>query len=134
MVVPANLIEQAVRKKLRFASVRGDLTIEQLFDLPLIAKTGCDLQTVATTCNKDLKDLGETDFVNVGSPTATTAQLKLDIVKHVIEVKREEMEATQSASARASKRQEILAIIDRKKAAELESKTPEELQAMLNAL
>lgn len=134
MVVPANLIEQAVRKKLRFASVRGDLTIEQLFDLPLIAKTGCDLQTVATTCNKDLKELGETDFVNVGSPTATTAQLKLDVVKHVIAVKREEMEATQSASARASKRQEILAIIDRKKAAELESKTPEELQAMLNAL
>lgn len=134
MSTPVNLIELSVRHKLRFASIRGDLTVEQLFDLPLLAKSGCDLQTVASTCNKDLKELGETDFVNVGSPATATAELKLDVVKYVIACKREEAQEKTTASERAAKRQEILAILDRKKSADLENKSPEELQAMLETL
>lgn len=134
MSTPANLIELAVRQKLRFTSNRGELTVEQLFDLPLLAKSSFDLQAVATNCSKDLKELGETDFVNVGSPTTAIAELKLDVVKYVIACKREEAQEKNTASERAAKRKEILAILDRKKSTDLENKSPEELQAMLAAL
>jgi hypothetical protein len=49
------LQEYAVRNKLRFSSSRGELTAEQLWDVPLRSKDGLDLNAVAQTANKALK-------------------------------------------------------------------------------
>lgn len=129
-----NVIEQAVRQKLRFESTKGHLTVEQLFDLPFTSKSGCDLQTVASQCNQELKALGEEDFVGASKPANSLAQLKLDVVKHVIAVKKVEADMASQRSAKAAQKQKLLSLLAEKQDEELANKSPEELQAMIDAL
>jgi len=129
-----NLIELAVRKKLRFESTKGHLTVEQLFDLPFTSKSGCDLQTVATTCNEEVKACGEVDFVGTAKPVTKTAQLKLDVVKYVISTKKAEATAAQTEAQKAAEKQRLMGLLSRKKDEELEGKSAEEIQAMIDNL
>ena len=52
-----SIFEQASRLKLRFASVKGELTIEHLWGLPLQSKTSFDLDTVAKAVARDAAGL-----------------------------------------------------------------------------
>ena len=73
-----NLFLQATREKFRFESPKGDLSVEQLWDLPLTSRTGFDLDTVAKTVNADLKASNEESFVNVNNnPAVSRLQAKL---------------------------------------------------------
>jgi hypothetical protein len=130
----STIIEQAVRQKLRFNSTKGVLSVEQLFDLPFTSKSGCDLQTVATDCDNAVKSLGETDFVGIASKPNATAQLRLDVVKHVIAVLKEERNKTSSANAKKVQKEKLLHLLAQKENEELSNKSPEELQAMIDAL
>lgn len=129
-----NLIELAVRKKLRFESTKGHLTVEQLFDLPFNSKSGCDLQNVATVCNEEVKACGEVDFVGTAKPVAKTAQLKLDVVKYVIATKQNEHAVALSENQKAAEKQRLMGLLSRKKDEELEGKSAEEIQAMIDSL
>ena len=85
-----NLFLQATREKFRFESPKGDLSVEQLWDLPLTSRTGFDLDTVAKAVNADLKASNEESFVNVNNnPAVSRLQAKLEVVKAIIEVKLE---------------------------------------------
>ena len=64
-----NLFEIATRAKFRFDSLKGALTVEQLWELPLQSRTGVDLDTVAKGINASLKEVAEESFV----PTARTS-------------------------------------------------------------
>jgi hypothetical protein len=50
-----NIFEQATRRAIRFESAKGDLSVEQLWDLPLQSRNQFDLDTVAKTVNRQLK-------------------------------------------------------------------------------
>ena len=41
-----DIFKQATKLKLRFSSVRGDLTVEDLWDLPLTSKSNLSLDGV----------------------------------------------------------------------------------------
>ena len=86
-----NIFEQATRRAIRFESAKGDLSVEQLWDLPLQSRNQFDLDTVAKTVNRQLNAVTEESFVSVReNPAKETLSLKLEIVKHIISVKLQE--------------------------------------------
>ena len=130
-----NIFEQASRTKLRFPSSRGELTVEQLWDLPLQSKSGFDLDTIAKAVNKDLKSRGEESFVSTSTdPVKTTLELSLEILKHIIQSKQEENSARLNEAKVRQERERIAGLIDKKQNEALEGETLEQLQARLAAL
>ncbi len=89
-----NIFERAVRKKLRFKSSRGMMSTEDLFDLDLQT-----LDTLAKEVNREIKAYDEESFIEEKSPVATTEELRLEILKHVIKSK---IAAKDAANKRAS--------------------------------
>lgn len=130
-----NLFEQASRLKLRWLSPRGELTSEQLWDLPLTSKNGFDLDSIAKTVNAELKACSEESFVATKkNPTEEMWALRLDILKHVIASKIADEQKRAVAAEVAAKRQKIMAALSAKQDQALEGKSIEELQAELAAL
>jgi hypothetical protein len=130
-----NLFEIATRKALRFPSLKGELSVEQLWSLPLTSKVGFDLDSIAKGINKDLKDTEEESFVATNTnPRRGDLQVKLDILKHIINVKQEEAAAATKRQANAVERHKLQELLARKNDQELENLTPEQIQAKLDAL
>ncbi len=138
-----NIFEQATKQSLRFPSDRGDLTTEQLWQLPLTAsRNDFDLDTVAKTVNNQLKTLAEESFVATSTnPIKPVLELKLEILKHIIAVK---MQAAADAkdraadakdrAAKAEKRHKLVELLGKKQDAALESLTTAEIEAQLAEL
>ena len=124
-----NIFEQATRKKLRFSTRKGEASVEDLWDLSLTA-----LNEVAKGVNRTLKAQEEEDFITTPSTAATTDQLKLDILKSVIKHKLEVKDATAKRQETLQKKAQLEQIIMRKKDAELEGKSLEDLQKELAEL
>ena len=132
-----NLFEKATRKAFRFPTLKGEITVEQLWQLPLLARgiNTVDLDTVARTINNELKALGEESFVNKGdNPKRGELTDKLDIVKHIIEAKQAEADAATKRMARQQERQKLLDLLDRKNNEELEGLSKEDIEKKLAEL
>lgn len=128
------MFEQASRLKLRFESKKGLLTTEDLWTLPLKATgNSVDLDEVAKLVHQELKNSEEISFVTPVSNNNTVAQLKMDVVKHIIAVKVTERDAAQKARDAKEKKQKILEIIARKQDEALVNYSIEELEKMLEA-
>lgn len=126
----------AAQNKLRFPSCRGELTVEQLFELPLKSASGFDLNSVAQAINKELKTTGEESFVEdvTEDPHRKALSVALEIVKDVIKTKQEENAARLNRAKRAEERRKILDAMSAKQDQALTAASIEELQAKLNAL
>ena len=130
-----NLFLQATREKFRFQSNKGDLSVEQLWDLPLTSRTGFDLDTVAKAVNADLKASNEESFVNVNNnPAVSRLQAKLEVVKAIIEVKLDQAEATKKRAEKAAERQRLMEVLHSKKDQELQGLSVEEIERRLSRL
>ena len=130
-----NIFEQATRRAIRFESAKGDLSVEQLWDLPLQSRNQFDLDTVAKTVNRQLNDVTEESFVSVReNPAKETLSLKLELVKHIISVKLQEAEEARNRANRASEKEKLLRLLDEKQNEALRALTPEEIQERLKAL
>lgn len=130
-----NLFETAARKKLRFPSLKGELSVEQLWDLPLSSRMGLDLDNIAKAVNKELKATEEDSFVKTSSdPLRGELQVKLDILKHIISAKQADAEQATRRQVNAQERQKLQELLARKNDQALEALSPEELQAKLDAL
>jgi hypothetical protein len=131
-----DIFEQATRLKLRFDTARiGEITAEDLFDLPLTSKTGrANLDDIARSLHKQLKNGDDVSFVEPSRSSDPVIQLRFDIVKHVIGAKIEENQKAAKAREDAEKKQKIMALIADKKDEVLKGKPLEELEAMLTAL
>lgn len=130
-----SLFEKASRLKLRFPSVKGPLTAEQLWDLPLTSANGPSLDGVAKAANANLKAVTEESFVATSTnPEKTQYELQLEIAKHIIAVKQEEAATRLAAADRAEQRERLRQILRDKKDKSLENLTEAELEAKLDAL
>ena len=129
-----NIFEQATIQKLRFESTRGELTTEMLFDLPLQAANGFDLDTVAKTVNSALKQTQEESFVSKATAAQSKHALKLDIVKSVIAYKVAEKEAASNQVARRAEREQLMTILASKQAEKLGETSIEDLQKRIKDL
>ena len=130
-----NLFLQATREKFRFESSKGDLSVEQLWDLPLTSRTGFDLDTVAKAVNANLKSSNEESFVNVNNnPAVSRLQAKLEVVKAIIEVKLAQAEATKKRAEKVAERQRLMEVLHSKKDQELQGLSVEEIERRLSQL
>jgi len=110
-----NLFEKAARIKLRFNTPVGMASVEDLWDLPLTSNTRPNLDMIAITINAQLKECATESVVHKVNPETAILQLKLDIVKHVIDVKLKEIKENENEMARKSRREELLALKDEKR-------------------
>jgi hypothetical protein len=125
----------ATRNKLRFASIRGELTVEQLWDVPLRSRDDFNLNAVAKAANKALKDISEESFVETTKTTAhTRCEATLEVVKYVIDVKLTEEEASKTRAAKQQEKTKLLEILAEKQAGKLSELSEKELQKRIAAL
>lgn len=131
----AEIFIKATRKKFRFPSDKGDLTVEQLWELPLTSRSGPNLNSIAITVNTELKGLTEESFVEV-NPNPRRSQLRdmLEIVKYVIATKQQEVKEANEKVATAAAKERLREAIAVKKTEKLNSASLEELEAQLAAL
>lgn len=131
----SDIYKYAAQNELRYDSVRGDLTTEQLFDLPLTSKSGFDLDNVAKAVNAELKSVSEESFVATSTnPRKKQLEISLDIVKDVISTKQAENAAALAKVHKAEERKKILDALGAKKDQALTASSIEELEAKLAAL
>lgn len=132
-----NVFEVATKCKLRFSTVKGELTAEDMWDVPLRSKSGFSLDSIAQELYKQMNEISDTpSFVDKNKDGAEqikrdTICLKFDIVKHIIDVKLEEEDKAKNAKETRETNQKIMAILNMKEDEALANKTPEELRAML---
>jgi len=126
----------AAQTGLRFPSIRGELTVEDLFSMPLKSKNGFDLDSTARTVNNELKTMTEESFVEDVSSNPRKAQLEmsLEIIKDVIKTKQAENAAQLAKLNRAAERKKLLDAIGAKKDAALTTASLEELEKKLAEL
>ncbi len=125
--------EKAAKLKLRFDTIRGSISAEDLWDLPLISR-GVNLDDIARGLYRQLKSGEDISFVVPDRKSDETVQLKFDIVKHVIDVRVAEAKLATEAKERAEKKQRILAIIADKQDDDLKKMPIEELKKALTEL
>lgn len=129
------MFEQATKEKYRFDSVQGKLTVEDLWDLPLISSTGniASLDDIAINLDEEVAQ-HKKSFVVKPSSRISLAKKKLDIVKYIIKVKMQEQEEREKEAQRAEEKQRIMEIIDEKQNEKLKSKSLSELKKMIKNL
>jgi hypothetical protein len=125
------MFERATKMKLRFDSPMGQLTTEDLWDLPLTGRK-FSLDDLAKNLNRQIKEAEEESFVVKRTYANQTLNLKFDIVKHVIQVKMDEAEVKDQAAKKKAEKARIMEIISQKENEALQSKSLDELKALLN--
>jgi hypothetical protein len=129
------MFEKASRLAIRFDSPKGLLTVEDLWPLPLTVRNGgASLDNIAKSLNRQIKDTDTESFVIDTPKTDEVTQLKFDIVKHVIGVRKAEAEQAAKAADTRAKKQQIMALIADKQNEELKGTSLADLQKMLDAL
>jgi len=123
------LFEKASRLKLLFNAGKGLVSTEDLWDLSLK-----ELNAIAKTLNKELKETAEEDFLGEKSKEDTLTKLRFDIVLHILNTKKDEKKNREEAQERKAERERILSIIERKDNESLENMSKEDLLKKLDEL
>ena len=127
-----NIFEKASRLQLRFNTSKGNLSVEDLWSLPLVRHEP-NLDNLALELDSQLQKQNKS-FVKEVSTLNYVTQLKFDIIKHIIDTKLKEAEETTLAANKAAKRQQIIDLIAQKQNEEVSAKSVEELTKMLAEL
>jgi hypothetical protein len=129
------MFEKATRLKLTFMSSKGLISVEQLWDVPLTSPNGFNLDSIAQEAYASLKRFTEESFVApVVKAGKTEAELRMEIIKHVIAVKLAERAERENRAAKVVERNRLIALLDKKKEAADEGLSIEEIQRKLEAL
>lgn len=130
------MFDKATRMKLRFSTGKGNITVEDLWELPLAGNGGLSLDAIAKDVNRQIKDADDESFVEAPKPNPEMIKnkLRLDIVKHIIKVKLEENDAAKKKAERKERKEKLLRAIAAKQDESLQQASLEELQAMVDEL
>jgi len=121
--------EKASKLKLRFSTNRGELSIEDLWDLSLES-----LDSIAKATNKQLKSESEESFIGKKSNINSILELKMEILKHVIEVKISEKEAKSQRAIKSAKLAQLKELANNKANEKLSDMSEEEINKMIDDL
>ena len=126
-----NIFEQASRKALRFQTIKGELTVEQLWQLNL-DKGEVNLYQLATELVADVnsKPQKELSFFKKKTNKNELAELKFAIIEHIVITKVSEIEENESAAVRKSEIDEIDRLISQKEAESKASMSLEDLKKL----
>lgn len=128
-----NLFEIASRKKLRIPTTKGDLTVEQLWDLPL-KSTGLSLDKIAIDLNKQLENTSISFVDEVKDTKSTNTKVLFDIVLYIISVRKAEVKAQEEKLAKQSQLKFLEELQAKKRLVNLESLSEEEIAKQIAEL
>ena len=123
------MYKQASQLGLRVNTSKGPLSVEQLWNLPMV-----DLKNTIKTLKKALKvnDDDDLDFLeDTESKVDKITELSFNILKDIYITKKDAAKALRDAATIKEHNQKILQLIASKKEAELGGKSIEELEALL---
>lgn len=127
-----NIFEKAAKVRLRFDTQKGQLVVEDLFDLSLQS-----LDRLAQAVNRNLKAEAEESFLpdtNKARKAQTYNDLRLEVLKHVIDVKLKEQDAAKQREDRKAKLESLKALAANKQSEAFAAQSLEEIMAQINAL
>ena len=108
--------EKASRMKLRFHTTQGNLALEDLWDLSLTK-----LDAMFKKLNKTLKESDEDSLLSTKTSGDKIVEMQVTIVKHVVEVKLAEKEASENRAANKLKREKLIELLAKKQDANMET-------------
>lgn len=137
----SNIFEIATRKAYRFASAKGLLSVEQLWELPLVAGSRitrdvkCDLDTIGRSITAELKSITEDGFVEVKpDPRKADLEIQIEILKHIVGVKQAEAAAAKDKAEKAVKRTKLIEALARKQDSSIEAMSEADIRKALEEL
>lgn len=131
----SNIFEYASRNKLRFTTPKGELTTEQLWDVPLRSNDGFNLNAVAKAANAAVKAVNEENFVETArTPAHTRVETAFEIVKHIIDVKLADEAAAKKRIENKAKREKLLTALAEKQDGKLSEMSERELKKQIAEL
>ncbi|ALY07175.1 hypothetical protein VmeM32_00189 [Vibrio phage vB_VmeM-32] len=125
---------EAVKHGLTFATSRGQRTISEMWTLPLTGNNGYNLDVISRELLSELRKTQEESLVVETTKANRELQVKLEILKFIIDDKKAEKAAKRLEIEKAEKRRELQEAIVETKKKMYKEKTLEELQAELAAL
>lgn len=124
------MFEKITRKKVRFESPRGQLSIEDVWDLPL-RKGMLTLDDMAKALSKELRDNEESFVSDKKDEKILLMKLRFKAVKHIIGVKLKEEEACKVKVQNKKKYDTIVEVIAEKEIDTLKGKSDKALRKSL---
>lgn len=129
------IFANATRAKLRFSSIRGNLSVEDLWDLPLTSAKGASLDEVGRKLLAERKSFEEESLVSTKpNPAKAINADAIEIVKYIVGVKEAERDAAKVAKEKAALKAQLTDVLARKQAAAMEELPEAEIIAKINAL
>lgn len=123
-----NIFEVATREKFRFP-FKGMVSAEDLFDL-----STKDLDSIFKTLNSELKKVKEESLLETKTQQDEELNAKIEIVKYIVKTKLTEEELRTKAKERKEQKQKLLELLASKKNEDLQNKSAEEIQKMIDEL
>lgn len=129
------MFEKLSRLKVRFATEKGMVSVEDLWDMPLTSSTNTfSLDDVARYLDEEIDDKSTKSFV-IKKPVADEVLLlKFEAVKHIIAVKLDEAKAARKEADNKREKAKLLEILGDKKDEELKGLSTKELEKMIKKL
>lgn len=123
-----DIYKEAAKLKLRFATPKGVLSVEQLWEL-----TQKDLDSCIRSLKKAIKKNDDDDlaFLDNSGVVNSIDQLRFDVLKDVYLTNKRETEETKNALEVKQHNQKIMELIAEKKEQGLKDKSIEELEKLL---
>jgi hypothetical protein len=132
-----NIYKEATKKHIRFNVGRlTNLTVEDVWNLPLTGNGGTNLDALAIALNDQLKDDAPKSFVGDTrvSATAKDAQLKFDIVLDIIKTKQDEIKQATEAAVKSATIQQLRELKAKKNLEKFNDMSIEEIDEQLAEL
>ena len=127
------MFEEATKLKLRFTTARGNISVEDVWDLPLL-NSEISLDNLAKFLYQELEDEGKKSFVVKKNKVSHILELKFNIVKHIIQVRLDEIEEKELLAENKAKKDKILGILSDKEDESLRDMSESKLKKMVKDL
>ena len=123
------MFKQASKMKLRFATSKGNLNVEDLWDLSLPV-----LDKLAVSYDEELAKSPRKSFITNDTPSNTELELKFNIVKEIITDKLKEKANREAAKSKAAEKARLVELLAKKQSEKLESLSEDEIKQRLAEL
>lgn len=121
-----DIFKEAIKQKLRVKTIKGELSVEQLWDLSLN-----DLDTTAQGLEEAYEKSGKKSFLVKKTTKDKNFKLQLDIVVDILQTRVDERDALAEAREIKEHNAEILELIADKQKAAKAGKSIKQLESML---
>ncbi|AGH32127.1 hypothetical protein VPHG_00060 [Vibrio phage 11895-B1] len=128
-----DMFAKIVKLGLTYKTDRGQILPQDVYKLPLTGNNGFNLDSISRELLKKVRETQQDSLVTT-SKADPDDELRLEVLKFIIEDKQQELQAAKDASLRKQQREELQELIAKKQKEAKSEKSVEELQAELLAL